>query len=137
MVHLTRVTPPTLASDALVSFDEDVRQSFVLSSAIEVSDTAWKQAQLILRFGDIGLHSISCHAAAAFISSLSSSGLGKLHNLHLQQAVTADNSKVASHNALMVESVLASPILQRELSSKIDEDQFQSLLEAPAPANNA
>ena len=125
MVHLTRVTPPTLASDALVSFDEDVRQSFVLSSAIEVSDTAWKQAQLSLRFGDIGLRSLSCHAAAAFISSLSSSGLGKLNNLHLQQAVTADNSKVAS------------PILQRELSSKIDEDQFQSLLEASSPANNA
>ena len=26
LVHLTRVTPPSLASDALVSFDEDVRQ---------------------------------------------------------------------------------------------------------------
>ena len=46
MVHLTGVTPPSLASDALVLFDEDVRQCFVLSSAIEVSDTAWKQAQL-------------------------------------------------------------------------------------------
>ena len=51
MVHITRVTPPSLASDALVSFDEDVRQCFVLSSAIQVSDTAWKQAQLSLRFG--------------------------------------------------------------------------------------
>ena len=51
LVHLTRVTPPSLASDALVSFDEDVRQCFVLCSAIEVSDTAWKQAQLSLRFG--------------------------------------------------------------------------------------
>ena len=40
MVHITRVTPPSLASDALVSFDEDVRQCFVLSSAIQVSDTA-------------------------------------------------------------------------------------------------
>ena len=40
MVHLTRVTPPSVASDALVSFDEDVRQCFVLYSAIEVSDSA-------------------------------------------------------------------------------------------------
>ena len=109
MVHITRVTPPSLASDALVSFDEDVRQCFVLSSAIEASDTAWKQAQLSLRFGGLGIHSLSCHAAADFISSLSSSGLGKLHNLHLQQAVTDYNSKVASHNAITVESVLASP----------------------------
>ena len=29
-----------------MSFDEDVRQCFVLCSAIDVSDTAWKQAQL-------------------------------------------------------------------------------------------
>ena len=53
MVHLTRVTPPSVASDALVSFDEDVRQCFVLCSAIEVSDSAWKQAQLGLRFGGL------------------------------------------------------------------------------------
>ena len=51
LVHITRVTPPSLASYALVSFDEDVRQCFVLCSAIEVSDTAWKQAQFSLRFG--------------------------------------------------------------------------------------
>ena len=42
---------PSLASDALVSFDEDVRQCFVHCSAVEVSDTAWKQAQFSLRFG--------------------------------------------------------------------------------------
>ena len=70
MVHLTRVTPPSVASDALVSFDEDVRQCFVLCSAIEVSDSAWKQAQLGLRFGGLGLCSLSCHAADAFIASL-------------------------------------------------------------------
>ena len=51
MVHLTRVS---VASDALVS-DEDVRQCFVLCSAIEVSDRAWKQAQLGLMFGGLGL----------------------------------------------------------------------------------
>ena len=50
-IIITRVSPLSLASDALVSFNEDVRQSFVLSSAIEVSDTAWKQAKLSLRFG--------------------------------------------------------------------------------------
>ena len=40
LVHITRITPPSLASDALVSFDEDVRQCFVLCAAIEVSNTA-------------------------------------------------------------------------------------------------
>ena len=52
-----------------------VRQCFVLCSAIEVSDTAWKQAQLCLRFEGLGLHSLTCHAATAFIASLSLSGL--------------------------------------------------------------
>ena len=136
LVHLTQVTPPSLASDALVSFDEDVRQCFVLCSAIEVSDTAWKQAQLSLRFGGLGLHSLSCHAAAAFIASLPSSGLGQSNNHHLQQAVIAYNSKVSSHHAIMAESVLASPTTQRELSSKIDEDQFKSLLGESCPGDN-
>ena len=137
MVHLTRVTPPSVASDALVSFDEDVRQCFVLCSAIEVSDSAWKQAQLGLRFGGLGLRSLSCHAAAAFIASLSSSGLGLSNNRHLQQAVVAYNSKVSLHHKITAESALASPTPQRELSSRIDENQFKSLLEASSPANKA
>ena len=137
LVHLTRVTPPSLASDALVSFDEDVRQCFVFCSAIEVSDTAWKQAQLSLRFGGLGLRSLSCHATAAYIASLSLSGLGQSNNHHLQQAVIAYNSKVASHHAITAESALASPTTQRELSSKIDEDQFKSLLGASCPADKA
>ncbi|KAL5478022.1 hypothetical protein EMCRGX_G024897 [Ephydatia muelleri] len=137
LVHLTRVTPPSLASDALVSFDEDVRQCFVLCSAIDVSDTTWKQAQLSLRYGGLGLRSLSCHAAAAYIASLSLSGLGQSNNHYLQQAVIAYNSKVASHHAITAESALASPTTQRELSSKIDEDQFKSLLGASCPADKA
>ena len=134
LVHLTRVTPPSWASDALVSFDEDVRQCFVLCSAIEVSDTAWKQAQLSLRFGGLGLHSLSCHAAAADIASLSLSGLGQSNNHHLQQAVIVYNSKV-SH---IMQSRLSLPSLLPPLSeSKIDEDQFKSLLGASCPADKA
>ena len=112
LVHLTRVTPPSLASGALVSFDEDVRQCFVLCSAIEVSDTAWKQAQLSLRFGGLGLRSLSCHAATAYIASLSLSGLGQSNNHHLQQAVIAYNSKV-SH---IMQSRLSLPSLLPPLS---------------------
>ena len=115
MVHLNRVTPPSVASDALVSFDEDVRQCFVLCSAIEVSDSAWKQAQLGLRFGGLGLRSLSCHAtSAAFIASLSSSGLGLSNNHHLQQAVVVYNSKVSLHHTITAESALASPTPERE-----------------------
>ena len=110
----------------------------MLCSAIEVSDSAWKQAQLGLRFGGLGLCSLSCHAAsAAFIASLSSSGLGLSNNHHLQQAVVVYNSKVALHHTITAESALASPTPERELSSRIDKNQFKSLLEASSPANKA
>ena len=39
------------------------------------------QAQLRLRFGDLGLRSVSLHAAAAFIASLSSSGFGSADSI--------------------------------------------------------
>eukprot|EP00731_Ephydatia_muelleri_P017175 Em0010g273a len=51
MVHIARVTPPSLASDALSSFDEEVKQCFTMCSAINVTNDAWSQAQLGPKFG--------------------------------------------------------------------------------------
>ena len=82
-----------------------------------VSDSAWKQAQLGLMFRGLGLHSLSCHAAATFIASLSSSGLGLSNNHHLQQAVIA-------YKSIPAESANTSPTSQIQLSSKIDKAQF-------------
>ena len=94
MVHIARVTPPSLASDALRSSDEEVQRCFALCTAIEVPNGAWCQAQLGLKFGGLGLRSASLHAAAAFIASLSSSGFGSADCIHLQQAVVAFNSQL-------------------------------------------
>ena len=41
MVHIARVTPPSLASDALSSFDEEVKQCFAMCLAINVTNDAW------------------------------------------------------------------------------------------------
>ena len=38
MVHILKVTPPSLVSDALEVFDEEVRNCFMLSTAIEIED---------------------------------------------------------------------------------------------------
>ena len=51
-----------------------------------VTNDAWSQAQLGLKFGGLGLRSLSHHAAAAFIASLSFCGFGKADNIHLKQA---------------------------------------------------
>ena len=45
MIHVARVPPPSLSSDALVSFDVKVRQCFT----IDVSDSV-SQARLGLKF---------------------------------------------------------------------------------------
>ena len=79
MVHIARVTPPSLAC----SFDEEVKQCFATCSAINVTDDAWSQAQLGPNFGGLGLRSLSHHAAAAFIGSLSFSGLRSADIIHL------------------------------------------------------
>ena len=59
MVHVIRTTSPHLASDALVSFDNDVRLHFSNCVATDISDAAWKQAQLGMSYGGLGLCSIS------------------------------------------------------------------------------
>ena len=42
-----------------------------------------------LKFSGLGLHSVSRHAAAAFIASLSSSAFDRADNIHLRQAVVS------------------------------------------------
>ena len=64
-------------------------------TAIAVDNGAWRQAQLGLKCGGLGLCSVSLHAAAAFIASLASSGYGSADYIHLQQAVVAFNSWVS------------------------------------------
>ena len=57
LIHLAGTTLPSLVSDALQLFDVEVevRQCFIQSIAIEATDCAWKQAQLNLSHGGLGL----------------------------------------------------------------------------------
>ena len=68
-------------------FDEDVRRCFSASTGIYTSDDAWRQAQLSLSRGGLGLRSLSHHASADFIASLSSSGSASDSIQHLSDAV--------------------------------------------------
>ena len=135
MVHIAKVTPPSLASDALSYFDVKVKQCFAMCSAINVTDDAWSRAQLGPKFGVLGLRSLSHHAAAAFIASLSFSGLGSADIIHLQQAVF--NTQVSLSNAISVNSVQDSPFPQKVLSGMIQVQQFHILLGSSSPANRA
>ena len=59
IVHLARSTPPSAAADSLKIMDSDVRSCFTKFFSIDLSESAWCQSQLSLRFGGLGLCSLS------------------------------------------------------------------------------
>ena len=121
----------------LLLFDDDVRHCFSSCAYIDIPDEAWKQAQLCLSFGGLGIRPTSLHSSAAYIASLSISGFGYSADQNLMQAVDHFNSLVLPSDVISVESVLNAPVLQRDLYKKIDSKLFQSLLISSSPANRA
>ena len=137
LVHLARATPPSLVSDPLQLFDNDVRQCFKDCFVLDTSDFTWQQVQLSLCYGGLGLRPLSHHSSAAFIASVCSSGFGDRDNQYLVQAINLFNIQVLPSDAISVESVLSSPIKQRTLSQKLDNRLFQTLLVSSSVANKA
>ena len=135
--HIARATPPpsppSLSFKALQLFDEDIRRCFSSTTGIDASDAAWQQAQLSLSRGGLGLRSLAHHASAAYISSLSSSGLAPDSSQHLSDAVGMLNRLVPAEDSIKVEDFLSSAISQGKLSEKLDNQLLSSLVEASKP----
>ena len=72
----------------------------------------------------------SYHSSAAYIASLSLSGLGSVDNHHLVQSVIGFNSLVSPPDSISVESFLASSIPQRILSQRLNDHSFGLLVGA-------
>ena len=103
-VLLSRTTLPSICS-VLKLFDEDVRSCLTSSLPVNIPDSNWSQAKLSPNMGGLGLHSLSGHSPAAFISSLATSRFGSPNNIHLQQVVAHFNSHVSQHDTVTVEKV--------------------------------
>ena len=58
LAHIARSTPPSLSSDPLQIFDIAVKECFATCSALDLTEHAWQQAQLGLRYGGLGLRSL-------------------------------------------------------------------------------
>ena len=136
-VHLTRTTPPSTLHDSLRFFEEEVRHCFSSCAAVDIPDVHWQQAQLSLSFGGLGFHFLSHHCCAAFISSLSFSGIGRVSNRHLVSAISSFNTLVSPSDAITVEAILSSPPSQHTLSRKLDSHLFHSIMMTSSPANKA
>ena len=137
LAHLARATPPSLSIKALELFDIDVRHCFSQCTAVDTSDEAWLQAQLSLSRGGLGLRSLSSHAAAAYIASLCSSDFSSLSSLHLTSAIGKFNSSVSPSDVVSVESFAQRPPIQKALSAKIDDFQFNQLFNSSSLADRA
>ena len=137
LVHLARATPSTLTSKVFALIDDDIRMTFCRCIGVDMSDTAWQQAQLSPSRGGLGFRSLSRHSSAAFISSLCSSGFGLQSSHHLSQAIETFNSLVSPADAVSVESLLTSSVSQKYLSGKLDDRVFNMLLNSSSVADKA
>eukprot|EP00731_Ephydatia_muelleri_P011645 Em0006g539a len=118
-------------------FDEDVRRSFSLCTAVDTTDVAWQQAQLSLSRGGLGMRSLSLHSPAAFIASLCFSGYGSPSNHHLSDAIQTFNESVSPSDAIQSDGLVSSTVHQNQLSSKIDIHQFNNILIISSVADKA
>ena len=133
LAHLARATPPSLSLKALELFDIDIRNCLSQSTSVDMTDLSWKQAQLSLSKGGLGLRSLVLHAPAAYIASVCSSGYGHQSHTHLAHAVEIFNTGVAPSDLISLDSTLR----QRALSAKLDDFQFHALFNLSSVADRA
>ena len=137
LVHLARVVPPSFSQSVLQIFDRDVQKCFTSCTGVHSSNVAWKQAQLSLSHGGLGLRSLSHHAPAAFIASLCFSGLSSDCHSHLLQAIDMFNSSVHPSDIIHISSLLEKFHSQKALSNMLDNHLFNVLLGSLTIADRA
>ena len=134
LVSIARATPVESAAAALASFDSDLRRTLEESTAIECTDRAWRQAQLPIRAGGLGLRSIAEHASSAFIASYTASSSEP--SSYLTDAVRHYNTRVAPEDRVDLENPIGDePARQHQLSEKIDAAHKAFLLENASTAD--
>ena len=128
LVHLARAIPPSFSQSVLQLCDQDVQKCFTSCTGVHPSIAAWKQAQLSLSRGGLGLRSLSHHAPATFIASLCFCGLGSNSHVHLLQSLEIFNSSVHQSDNIQIGSVLEKLPSQKSLSWTIIYSEFSRVL---------
>ena len=137
LCHIVRTTPPTIATDELSQFHQDVMNCLSECLAIEMSPKAREQAQLSLRHGGLGFRSLAHYCSAAYIASVSSTGSPLATNGNLFDALTAFNTNAISNVALTIDVILDHPHQQHFLSSKLEVAKLHHLLNNSLAADNS
>ena len=124
-------------SEGLALFDEEVHRYFADCIAIDASDSDWLQVQLCLSRGGLGLRKVALHCSAAYLASIIKAGCADPRGEFTMQAITTYNSFVPPESSVSVESLIDSGLSQKNLSSRIDDHQFDQLYLTSSPANRA
>eukprot|EP00731_Ephydatia_muelleri_P028077 Em0019g950a len=82
-----------------------LRHCFALSTAVDTTNSAWKQAQLSLSRGGLGLCRLSEHSSACYIASLSMAGMCSESNRHLLNAINQFNEHVSNEEMVTLEAI--------------------------------
>eukprot|EP00731_Ephydatia_muelleri_P031407 Em0022g921a len=90
-----------------------------------------------LEKGGLGLRSLSFHSPAAYIASFLSSGLSPSSDRYISSSLHLYNSLVDPQDSITHESVGDSPLSQKVLSSKIEDQQFNNLFHNASVADRA
>ena len=122
LVHLARSTPPSLVSEGLALFDNEVHRYLSDCIGIDASDTDWLQAQLSLSRGGLGLRKLAVHCSAAYLASINNAGCTAPLDECTLQAVTMFNNLVPPASIVSEESLLHSGLRQKDLSKRIDRE---------------
>ena len=105
--------------------------------AIDPSDSEWLQVQLSLRRDGLGLRRLALHCSAAYLASVNKASCSAPLDEFTLHAVTLFNSLVPPASSISEESLLESCLSQKDLSSRIDDHQFDQLCLISTPANHA
>ena len=105
LVHLARSTPPSLAFDPLVAFDAQVRECFASSIMQDLTDSAWQQAQLSLKYGGLGLRPVSLQSCATYIVSVCATGSAMQDKRYLTHAIDTFNALVSTEDTVTLDSM--------------------------------
>ena len=120
--------------EGLTLFDAEVRRDCV---AIDTSDSEWLQVQLSLSSSGLGLSRLALYCSAAYLASVNKAGCSAPLDEFTLQAVTLFNSLVPPASSISDEPLLEPCLSQKDLSSKIDNHQFDQLCLISTPANHA
>ena len=97
----------------------------------------WLQVQLSLSRGGLGLRRLALHCWAAYLASVNKAGCSAPLDEFTLQAVTLFNRLVPPASSISEESLLEPCSSQKDLSSRIDDHQFDQLCLISTPANRA